>query len=259
MKINVYCRNLGWLFEDLKQNIAKHGAIASETPLPDMDAYICIRTKESALSPKSEKTVVQVHDMMNYVLTRFGMAAMVHPAQRVLADNKIMIPIGSRDIPFLPAPERPTLGFFCREVGKNRVKGSDLFAEAVTIARKHMNFDVLMIGANLEHISKIGKYEKRAATPDDYARISAYCTTSKSPMIPLSAYEALTAGRRVVTTPREWPHPFEGIHTGKTAKEMAYCIVEALNGGIIEKQKPWSRDDWCKRMVDEARKLCVQK
>lgn len=261
MRVNVYARELGWLFSDLKQHIASHGAIPSESPIPDADAYICIRDSEAHLSPKPDKTVVQVHHINPVDLRGFGMISFCHPYQERQYrefDKKtpsFTLPIGARDIPVTPLPDKPTLGGFFREVnsqGKKHLKGSLLFAEAVEIARKTLDFDVLLIGGNLDHIKHIGRYEKRAATPDDYARITALMTTSTSPCVPLSAYEALAAGRPVISTPREWTHDFSNIGAGKTAKELAACIVTYLKSPILIPQKPFDRDEWCKRQVKEA-------
>lgn len=83
MKINVYCQDRGWLFEDLKREIASYGAKPSSRPLRNFDAYICIRTKEAPLSPKPKKTVVQVHDMKGYDLSPYGLALLVHESQNV--------------------------------------------------------------------------------------------------------------------------------------------------------------------------------
>ena len=134
-KINVYCKNRGWLFEDLKAGIAAHGATPSERPLAGYDAYICIRTKEAQYSPKPDKTVVQIHDMNYYVLPRFGMVMKTHPSQRAHCDHEMMLPIGSLNIEIVDWPERPTLGLFCRSMPHER-KGLDRFAAVVDMARQ---------------------------------------------------------------------------------------------------------------------------
>ena len=262
--INVYARNLGWLFADLQQNIAKHGAVASETPLPDAKAWICLRDTEAHLSPDPARTLVTVHHTNPVCLRGFGMVGCVHPFQHQLfreRDRKTPVftqPIGSRDIPVHPFPDRPVIGGFFREVNdktKKNLKGSLLFAEAVEIARKSISFDVLLIGGNLEHISHIGTYEKRGATPEDYARITALMTCSVSPMIPLSAYEATAGGRAVISTPREWPYDFDNVFMGKTAKQLAAHIIDVLSSPRLIPQKPFDRDDWCKALVEEAARL----
>jgi len=266
MRVNVYARNLGWLFTDLQQNIAKYGAIASETPLPDMDAYICLRDSEAHLSPKPDKTLTTLHHIHPVDLRGFGMVACVHPfqerqfRQRDTKTPIFTLPIGARDIPVAPFPDKPVLGGFFREVhskGKRNLKGSLLFKEAVEIARREFDFDVLLIGENLEHIASIGRYEKRGALPEDYARITALMTTSTSPMIPLSAYEALAAGRPVISTPREFPFNAANVVFGECARELSRQIIAvfSMENPRIAPQHPFSREDWCKAMVEEARKL----
>jgi glycosyltransferase involved in cell wall biosynthesis len=259
--INVYCENKGWLFEDLKQLIAAQGAVASDMPLPDADAYICIRTRNAELSPKPEKTVVQIHDMDCFLGDKYGAISFVHEEQAKLWRKKgfrgryFTLPIGSRDIPYAPRPQRPTLGYFCREVGDK--KRSEFFAQVVKAAKKRMDFDVLMIGENLDSIKNIGKYIERAAVPADYARITAFMTTSVSPMVPLSAYEALAAGRPVVTTPRIWPssHSWHGVYCGITEEELAEQVVRALKVNLCQPFAPFNRTAWAKEQVRIAKTL----
>jgi hypothetical protein len=264
MKINVYCRNLGWLFEDLKKLIASHGAIASDSPIQNADAYICIRDSEAHLSPNPSKTLVQLHHINPVYLSGYGTISCVHPFQEAQykkrdRDTPIFTqPIGSRDVPLSQLPERKVLGGFFREVnsrGKKNLKGSLLFKEAVDLARKRMDFDVLLIGGSLKHIADIGKYEERAAEPKDYERITALMTTSTSNGIPLSAYEALAAGRSVISTPRDWTYNFVNLYTGSTPKELSNCIVNALKNNMIVEQKPFSREEWAKRQIEEVASL----
>lgn len=268
MIINAYARNLGWLFSDLQNLMGSLGCVVSETPIPNADAYICIRTKEFSKSPKPEKTLVQIHDLESYDLRGAGIISYCHPEQYMINRAKnhktpyFIQPIGSRDIPVTPLPEKPVLGGFFREVshkGRKQLKGSDLFAQAVEIARKEMDFDVLLIGQNLEKIAHLGTYEKRGALPDDYSRITALMTTSTSRAIPLSTYEALAAGRSIVSTPREFTFNVENIFWGWDAKTLADAIIKALNVGEIKPQKPYDRLQWAEKQVQEAIKLCVQR
>lgn len=259
-KINVYCKDLGWLFEDLKRNIARHGAIASTKPLPGMDAYICIRDTEANLSPDPKRTVVQIHHIKPVDHVGYGMLSFVHPfphrqyVKKYSGQQTSVDCIGSRSVPDVPFPRIPTLGYFCREY-KGELKRSNLFAEAVKIARKKFSFNVLIIGQNLEHISGIGKYEVRPSIPADYARITAFCTTSVSPMIPLSAYEAMAAGRPLVTTPREMTWPAKNIFVGETPERLAEAMIQALKYPRRVVQKPFDRDAWCRKQIQHALEL----
>ena len=250
MKINVYCENRGWLFEDLKQLIASKGATPSEKPLSGYDKYICIRTKECKFSPSSENTLVQVHDMGEYDLRKYGLVSLVHPSQ---ADNvkgcMEITPIGSRDIRKSGLPQKPTVGFFCREV-KGHKKGSEIFAEVVQRARQEIDFDVLMVGQKLQHIKHLGKYEERAADVNDYSRITALFTASQTPMIPLSVYEAISVGRSIITTPRVWTADFQGIFEGKTVDELVSQTLQ-----VVKQNKLWQsdvvfkRDAWAEQQI----------
>lgn len=265
MKINVYCRNLGWLFEDLKKEIAGFGAVASEEPLQDADAWICIRDTEARLSPDKSRTVVTIHHTEKIDHQGYGLLSFVHPfpernwRDNNLHDDSVVLPIGSRPIPKSPLPSEPTLGFFCREHGKG-LKRSQMFADAVELARKKTAFKVLMIGQKLEHIAGIGKYEKRPAVPEDYARITALCSTSVSPMIPLSVYEAMAAGRPIITTPREFPFDHYNVFQADNVEGLAQCMVEVLKfAPMMHIQKPFCRIEWAKTTFEQARSLCARK
>lgn len=256
MKINVYCQNRGWLFEDLKQLIASKGATPSECPLPNYDGYICIRTREANLTPSPDKTLVQVHDMGKYDLSRYGAVSLVHIAQASNVKGKMEItPIGSRRIPQTRLPDVPMVGFFCREIPGFK-KGSKLFEQVVLEARKEINFDVLMIGYKLEHIGYLGKYEKRSANIDDYARITALFTASQTPMIPISVYEACASGRSIITTPREWMCLYDGIYEGCSVKELKEQLVK-----VVKLNKLWhpdlsfSCDKWAEQQIERVEEL----
>lgn len=256
MKINVYCKDKGWLFEDLKNTIALKGATPSEKPLSGFDKYICIRTKEANLSPNPKKTVVQVHDMATYDLRDYGKISLVHESQAQNVKGSMEItPIGSRMLRRSCLPEKPTIGFFCREVGDNK-KGSDIFEKAVLKAKKKIEFDVLMIGQRLEHISHLGKYENRPANIDDYDRITALFVASKTPMIPLSAYETLASGKAVISTPRLWPDTYSAVKEGRTLNDLSENIINVVeNPKLYHTEMRFWRDSWAKRQIELAKAL----
>lgn len=264
MLVNVFCKNKGWLFEDLKQHMARHGAVASDTPMTDADAWICLRDTEAHTVPDRSRTLVQCHHMNDFNHVDYGMVSFCHPAQerqyRAMHGDRqqsFTLPIGARDVPHAPLPPRPVLGFFCREVGLDRrIKGSDVFAAAVTEARKFTDFDVLMIGERLDHISHLGQYECRAAVPDDYARITSLCVTSTSIAVPLSMYEAIAAGRAVASMRREMTFPCPTVFMADDAQSLAEAITSALSVRNAVPMMPFSRDDWARRQVEEAMRLC---
>lgn len=151
--INVYCRDFGWLFEDLKRDIAAvaDDVVASDNPLPDADAWICIRTNE-ARTPVAgwfpeqwaPRTVVQVHDFYTRSpLIRYGAVSLVHPDQRKTcptADKVHVQPIGARRLFTLrySMPERFTVGWVGRDVTHEgrHIKRPQLFVDAVLEARR---------------------------------------------------------------------------------------------------------------------------
>lgn len=255
-KINVFCRDNNWLFDDLKREIAKQGAIHSRKPLPDADAWICVRSSEADLVPSPKRCLIQIHDVKNKVPKGFGQYSYVHDYQRRQSGiDGFVLPIGSRDIDYDDLPEKPTIGFFCKEYGQ--LKRSNMFAEAVMMAKAECDFNVLMIGDKLEHIRSIGRYEVRGAGVNDYKRIDALVTCSISPMIPISCYEALAAGRSVISTPREWPFESNMIKEGETVDDIAELIYDTVKERMQYKPfMPYSRSDWAKRQIEEALKLC---
>jgi hypothetical protein len=262
MKINCFSENKGWLFEDLKNYFKNQNILISEKPDVTADAYICIRTSEIYNSTLIHKSIVQVHGMYDYDIEFFNQAlgiVFTHPMQYWLWKNRgftgkfKILPIGSRKeiIPFDDIPLKPTIGFFCGETAKSE-KQSYFFKEVVLKLKKHLDFDVLMIGRNLNHISDIGIYEDRSATTHDYSRIDVPFTSSISPGIPISVYEACAAGKPVVTTPRwfpttEWPN----VKVGSSENELVNCLLEVLtnrvnyhNRRITNRFVPYTIDNW---------------
>ena len=239
-EINAFCENKGWLFEDLKAAFQRAGVRASDEPHPTSEAYICIRSSELSKSPRYDRTVVQIHDLKPPTnLAAFeatcGLSFM-HPIQAWYWRNAgykgrfMTLPIGARDAITLPKsmPQNPTVGFFCGE-DKQFNKGSPLFAKAVQLARKVAPFDCLLIGRGLKHISNLGHYEEHAALPEDYARIDVLVCTSRSPAVPLSVYEAMAAGKPVISTPRWIPgEKLPAVHFAETAEELAQKICAVL-------------------------------
>ncbi len=261
MKICAYCENRGWLFEDLKRLFGELGAVVSNEPVKDADAYICIRSSEAQKSPKLDRTLVQIHDMKAQRLNGVGCISLVHPIQRPnlieFSGRVVVRPIGSREVEVGDLPEIPTIGFFCREI--RQLKRSHLFAEAVNLARKSANFSVLLVGKGLDSIAHLGRYEARPAKPKDYQRITGLAVCSVSPMIPLSAYEACAAGRSVITTPREWPEGSEWamVRTGDDAEELAALFVKTVQQPtLFPPEMPFSRKEWALHQIEEAIKLC---
>jgi hypothetical protein len=273
MKINCFCENKGWLFEDLKNYFIKHEISVSEKPKLDSDAYICIRTNEVHKLDIINKSIVQVHGMYDYDIDFFQNALGImftHPMQYWLWKNKgfngnfKIIPIGCRKEikPFNTIPTNPTVGFFCGETSKFE-KQSFLFKEIILECKKVINFNVLLIGRNLHHISDIGIYEERAATINDYSKIDLLVTTSISPGIPISVYEACAAGKPVVTTPRWFPiHHWPNVKIGNSKDELVFYIIDILNNRHefhnqrnLNSFSPYTIDNWVTENINFIREL----
>lgn len=269
VRINVFCRNLGWLFEDLKRALAVAGAHASTEPERQADAWICIRSREWEQIPDLGRAVVQIHDLQLRPapsrLELAGCVQFVHPFQASkwqavgFKGRFEVTPIGSRACiaPAHSRPARPTIGFFCR-VTKNNPKGSPLFHAAVLLARRRADFDVLLIGSRLEHLADLGRYEKHAAGPRDYARIDALACTTQSPCVPLSAYEACAAGLPVISTPRQFPgDSWPMILRADSAEGLADHIVQVVASRPRHTgHKPYTLESWADETLRIARQLC---
>lgn len=268
MRINCFAKNKGWLFADIQEWFRAQGMHVSDRP-EQADVWLCVRTSEAYSSPNITKTIVQVHDVsMNYDMEFFNQCLGViftHPVQSFLWHQKkfcgpsVTLPIGTRSkVPVSNSlSERPTLGFFCGE-NKLGTKRSLMFRDVVTKSKSVLDFDVLMIGRGLDHIAHLGEMEDRAAGPDDYARIDALISTSISPAVPLSVYEALAAGLPVISTPRWFPgSDWINIYTGNEVDDLAEHVVMVLNHReeFFYKRKMLSRrpyllEDWIDRCIE---------
>lgn len=269
--INVYARDLGWLFEDLKRAFAANGAVASETPDDDASCWICVRTSEAALSPNISRTIVQVHDMNAYdmaLMNQAGLVLFTHPLQAFLWRQRgflgryAVVPIGSRHgiVRAEELPPVPTVGYFTGETGSNS-KRTDMFAEAVALARETLSFDVLMIGRWLDSFAHLGAWHDRAAGTADYQLIDVLVTCSPSPGVPLSVFEAASIGIPIVTTPRWFPVTmWPNVFVGEAVSEIADHIVWILrHREAVFRQRdanaysPFTLDRWIESQLEFAR------
>lgn len=275
-QISVYCADYGWLFEDLKRKFGTSGGVTpANEPDPNAGAWICIRTAEAQASPDLTRTIVQVHDLYDYDVLAYSDAALVlftHPCQlwhwrkRGFAGRGMVLPIGARSgIPIArEMPACPTIGFFCGETPKME-KQSLLFREVVQAARADVDFDVLMIGRNLEHIRDLGTWYDRAAEPDDYRAVDVLFTASVSPAIPLSVYEACSIGVPVISTPRWFPIPnWPNIYMAESCEALVACVraivtyrAELYRGREASKFSPYLLENWIEFQIDFCRKIAV--
>ena len=275
MLLNVFCRDKGWLFEDIKQHFSSDQVEASDLPKP-ADGWICVRSSEIKLAPRLDRTIVQVHDLVDHDMNLFNKVAGVsfmHPMQHWMwkragfKGRTLICPIGSREGVVVPdkIPEKPTLGFFCGESQDLR-KGGDIFEKAVQLARREVTFDCLLIGRNLAAFSSLGVWEDRAAGINDYQKIDVLFCASTSPAVPLSVYEAQRAGKIVISTPRwlpsgNWP----GIRFGDSYRELSRLIVKAVksreknfdNRNFLARS-PYLLEGWVKKNIDFSIKCISQ-
>ncbi len=293
--INVYCQNWGWLFEDLKADIAAvaEDVVASDEPLPDADAWICIRTGEASKCPNLSRCVVQVHDFReNPIPGRPGAISLVHPRQQYSCTGKawnppplpLTLPIGARRLFTLreSMPERFTVGWVGRDVvyqGRH-IKRPQLFVDAVLEARRQgCDVDTKMYGPGL--VRYCGRLcrdvldcdvcedgNRAESLRDFYHSIDALIVTCEPEPGPLSVYEALACGVPVIGNcfgalerMAESPGRFF------TADNERFLSLAIANFGSRERWfnlrheirasvTHW-QDDWCKAQVELARSLCA--
>lgn len=267
--INVYCRDFGWLFEDLKRDIAAVGedVIASNDPLQNADAWICVRTMEAARCPDPSRCVVQIHDFYEHPWLdsnrdRVGFVSVVHPDCKELASH--VLPIGARRLFTLrdSMPERFTVGWVGRDVvyeGRH-IKRPQLFVDAVLEARRGCEVVAKMYGEGLgTYAGQLGSenlgdsvdarqmYEYRCEAGmtrsiirfgrddklrDFYHSLDALVVTCEPEPGPLSVYEALACGVPVIGTET-------GARSGAAQWCDLYCAsadklgygIECIDGG----------------------------
>ncbi len=266
--LNIYCKNKGWLFEDIKDVYSQIGVVASDEPVHDAKGWICVRSTEILRVPRLDRAVVQVHDLADHDMEIYRHVAGVsftHPVQhwawqrRGFVGRYLIRPIGSRRGVNIPdaLPIRPTIGFFCGE-GRDLRKGANVFERAVLLARERVDFDCLLIGRALKPFAYLGTYEERAAGIHDYARIDALFCASVSPAVPLSVYEAQSAGKIVITTPRWMPGGiWPGMKYGENVNQLANRIVNVINNRekyfdkrATLRRTPYVFDDWVSQNLE---------
>jgi glycosyltransferase involved in cell wall biosynthesis len=241
IRVNVFARDLGWLFEDMKQHFLRAGVpgvsvVASEEPCLDVDAWVALRTREARASPVPGRTAVCIHDLFDepglYApdgdrggVHGAGGIVLCHPHQRRLlmaADVRLdrahilERPIGALTS-FAPADrrnERFTIGWVGRDHWRKRL---DWFVEAVDrFARGRTDFDVVLIGSGLERatrdLQQLGidaRYYPRELYPIEayprlYRLLDVLVITSQTEAGPLTLFEALASGLAIVATPVGW-------------------------------------------------------
>jgi glycosyltransferase involved in cell wall biosynthesis len=182
-KINVWCSNWGWLFEDLKQHFLTLACYAgfdgdprfqltiSDEPEPDADVWICLRSSEANKCPWPTKQIVQIHcnerrliaqgDMVIDAVNRAAGYVFTHHSQPIVLQGMgmdlsnarcLLRPIGAleaftvRGQLFNDGPAR--IGWIGRDTGTN--KRVDVFVDAVRRAAKRVDCMGVLLGSQLQ-------------------------------------------------------------------------------------------------------------
>lgn len=246
LKINVCVTGSDdWLFGDLRKgfqrtHVENIEVTPSETPVPNADSWIFIRTGEAANSPDFSRTVVCMHDLYDHdgmygpgqarrqALQARGVV-LCHPRQRqILQDagidlSKALVlerPLGALRA-FTVRGNHPGGTFRVGWIGREHVrKRSAWFAEALQVfAAGKTGVVAVLIGKELDALCQrlrdggiCCEYFERtqvsiADYPALYRRLDCVVITSSTEAGPLPLFEALATGVPVVSTPVGWaPH-----------------------------------------------------
>lgn len=255
--VNAYAAPRGWLFADLLRHLSRAGAVASDAPLPDADAWICVRTDEWRLSPDVRRTVVQIHDMWDHDWPAdVGALSRCHPDQ---CPAEYIAGLGSRAVPVRPMgalraftpreklAERFTVGW----VGRPHARSGELFRHPAPLIEAlgavdqatRRDWRVILVGEGLEAsreaVENLGiscLYVPRSTYgiedyPRIYHEIDVLVVTSRVEAGPMPLFEAIASGVSVCSTScgwapiwtREWFRwSFSGhVKTYEDVKELA--------------------------------------
>lgn len=230
--INVYCRDRGWLFQDLQALFRKAGAVTSEEPLPYADAWICIRTDEWKKCPDPRRLVLQIHDMWehDWPTQKIGALVRSHPNQRELDASYTMTrPLGAlrcmqpMSMPLVRADL--TLGWVGRPANLNglTVKSPQPLHWAVSNIRKHKllpdtaDIRVMLVGTQLQMFAdslervpgvQVDVFDRSVfgveTYPSLYAQMDIHVITSTIDAGPVTLFESLACGIKTLSTPVGW-------------------------------------------------------
>ena len=280
--VNIVARNKGWLFEDLKSHFLKASisgvkVITSEIPRKDVDAWIYLRTHEVINTPDASRTLVQIHDLFDNGLYKYGgkrhfvaecgAVTLTNPVQKTILESNgihfndsdvINMPLGASECFSLRSQlsEKFTLGW----VGRPVVYDGDEFkrVEWLVEALRSMgdlkdSLKVVLIGERLDKIKKsincLGfecdyvcrKYNPYSTYAKHYRELDCVLVTSKFAAGPNCLYEALSSGVPVVST--RVGHSIEFIKDGVNG-----YLVDSISDiqSAIHKIKD-NRKDWFER------------
>ncbi len=292
--INVYCKDKGWLFQDLQALFRKAGALASEDPLPYATSWICLRTDEWNRCPDLSRLVLQVHDLWQHDLPRsVGALVRSHEDQREIpAGHGFCRPLGA--ISIMRPLERSRGGdiFTVGWVGRparwhgQEVKSPQPLINALRILRHEQKIEevrVILMGSGLlqyaEECSKIAGVTcdlyQRSEHPIEtypalYAQMDLSVITSTIDAGPLPLFESLACGVPVLSTRVGWAEKMLNGKNGwtyrsnlATSLELAHRTM-ATNNRYFETREeistgmPWrldGPDGWIEQNMELARLL----
>ena len=246
IRINVYAKSNGWLFDDLKKRfsqvyIPQAEIIISETPLSSCDAWVAVRTSEVRLSPEPERTVAIVHDLCHHediyqpggerrAVEDAGAIVLSHPQEREILmsygidlERQVILdrPLGvlssftCRD----SMPKDFTIGVVGRDCPRKRFKWVPLIAQKLQEAEVPCHWDLVgkglepyataITGSGISCTQYPRKIYPATTYPGLYQSMDCHLITSHSEAGPLTLFEALASGIPVASTPVGWAPIFE--------------------------------------------------
>ena len=277
--LNVVARDGGWLFEDLGRHFARAGGAEREvrvsaTPLARADAWIFLRAREAARSPRPDRTVVQIHDLFDggayrpggerHVVARCGGVVLTSPGQRAILEESGIALAGrrvlERPLGALRAfelrgelPERFTLGWVGRPVvhrGEEVKRAAWLKDVAEGLHARGRDFRLVLLGERLGELQRwmAGRgvdcaYLERRDHPIErypavYRGLDALLVTARLAAGPNALYEALASGVPAVATPAgHVPTLLQDGVNGYLVRSPA-AMVDAAERVLLE------REDW---------------
>jgi glycosyltransferase involved in cell wall biosynthesis len=242
IRINVYAQNRGWLFEDLKDHFRSLSrfrgfeVVVSDTPLPNADVWVALRTNEGIYSPYLKRTVICIHDLFfepdlygpggsRRCVREAGALVFSHPEQRqILIREGVSLnrrPVLERPLGALKTfslrdknPQRFSIGWVGRNHPRKRL---NWLLEAVKeLSVPASQFEVVFIGEGLSDAATVLSANRIRCTyfdrssygiatyPKLYKRLDCLVITSSTEAGPLPLFEALATGLVVVSTPVGW-------------------------------------------------------
>lgn len=249
--INAYCRNLGWLFEDLKALFEESGAVVSEKPLKGADAWICLRTHELDESPDLSRTVIQVHDLFEHRFPAGVTDSIVvrsHPDQVAAGAQSPVIPLGARRMFRCrdSMPAEPAVGWFGRPVRwrGDEIRSPDPLIMALVAAKQQgRSIRLVLVGQNLRLAAEMARaagidttlYERPPLTirsyPMIYHLVDAVVITSRQEAGPMPLFESLACGVPVFSTAVGWsPTLLKGFNGRLYKLDEPEDLLSALRG-----------------------------